>query len=576
VTTSARPGASNTDAGTRTASGAPDPAPSARPGRSRSPLVGTWRLVRLAFRRDRILLPVWIAVLVGLLAAIASTIGGFYASEAERIAAAMFTAATPAARVFDGPASGYSIGAMTMVEAFGTLSILVGLMSGQAVVRHTRQDEETGRAELLGSAVVGHHARLTAAMLVVLTANLVLAAGTAAVLLAAGLAVGGSILSGLAFAGVGLSFAGIAAVAAQIASTQRAANGMVGAAIGIAFLLRAVGDLFGEVAASEVELISAWPSWLSPIGWGQQVRAFHQDNVEVLGLFVGLVVVLVAVAFVLTEHRDVGLGMRPVPPGPAATDRLSSPLALAWRLQRGVLLAWAVGIATMAFAFGSIGDTADELLTENEQLQEMMAALAPDGGLGEAFFAFMMAFVGLGAAGYTVQTLLRARNEETAGRLEPLLATPVARVRWLGGHVLVAALGTVAIFVLAGLTAAIGYGIVSGEFLDGLASLGAAAMVQLPAALALGGFVVAVVGLAPRWAIALGWGALVVSLVLGQFGALFDLPQAVLNLSPFTHVPLVPAEDVRWLPVATLTGVAVLLTALGAVTFRRRDLAIPA
>jgi ABC-2 type transport system permease protein len=541
-----------------------------------SALAGTPRLVRLALRRDRILLPVWVAVLITLLAGIASTLTALYASEQDRISAAMFGAATPAARVFDGPASGTSLGAMTMVEAFGILAILTALMSGQAIVRHTRQDEETGRAELLGSAVVGHHARLTAALLVVLLANLVLAAGVTASLLAYDLPLLGSVTSGLAFAGVGLSFAAIAAVAAQVASTQRAANGMVGAAIGAAFLLRAIGDLFGEVAASEVELVSAWPSWLSPIGWGQQVRPFHQDNLEVFALFGALVVVLVTVAFVLTEHRDVGHGMLPVRTGPARAEGLDSPFALAWRLHRWSLLAWAIGIAVVAVAFGSVGDTADEILTENEQLQEALAALSSDGGLRDAFFAFMMAFVGVGAAGYTVQTLLRARNEETAGRLEPLMATAVGRSRWLAGHVGIAVAGTVAIFVLAGVVAAATYGVVTGDLDVGLRGLGAAALVQLPAALALGGVVVLAFALVPRWAVAIGWGALALSLVLGQLGAVLDLPQWVLNVSPFTHVPLVPAEPFRLLPVLLLLAVAAGTTAVGFALFRRRDLAIGA
>jgi ABC-2 type transport system permease protein len=538
-------------------------------------LTGTWRLVRLAVRRDRILLPVWLVVLIGLLAAIASTITALYTSEQERVLAAAFTAATPAARIFDGPASGTSLGAMTMVEAFGVLAILVALMSGQAVVRHTRQDEETGRAELLGAGVVGHHARLTAALLVALGANVALAAGATLSLVAFDLPLGGSLVSGAAFAGVGLSFAAVAAVTAQVASTQRAANGLVGAAIGVAFLLRAIGDVLGEVAPSEVELISAWPSWLSPIGWGQQMRAYHQDNLEVLGLFALFVGVLVTLAFVLTEHRDVGAGMLQVSAGPAeAAPRLRSPLGLTWRLQRTSLVAWTAGALVMAVAFGSVGDTVDEVLTTNEQLLQMMAALTEDGGLRDAFFVFMMSFVGLAATGFTVQAVLRARTEEAAGRVEPLLATAVDRHRWLGAHVGFAAVGTVAILALTGLAAATSYAIATGDVGVGVRGLGAAALVQVPAALALGGFVVAAVGLLPRAAVALGWGALAVSLIMGQLGAVLELPQWALNVSPFTHVPLVPAEPFRWLPVLVLLAVAVALAGLGFAAFRRRDLAI--
>jgi ABC-2 type transport system permease protein len=541
-----------------------------------SVFTGTGRLLRLALRRDRILLPVWVVVLVGLLAGIASTLTALYASEAERVAAAAFTAATAAARIFDGPASGTSIGAMTMVEAYGVLAILTALMSAQAVVRHTRQDEETGRAELLGAAVVGHYARLTAALSVAFLANLALAAGMTLVLVGYGLPASGSIVSGAAFGAVGVTFAAIAAVTAQVAQSQRAANGLAGAILGVAFLLRAIGDVLGEVAPSGVELISAWPSWLSPIGWGQQVRPFHQDNLDVFVLFGLLTLVLIGIAFVLTEHRDVGSGMLPQRPGPAeAGVGLRSPLGLAWRLQRGVLLAWAVGITVMAVAFGSVGDSVDEILTSNEQLQQAMGALSADGALRDLFFVFMMGFVGLAATGFTVQALLRARAEEVDGRLEPLLATPVSRHRWLAGHVGIAVAGTVTLFCLAGLGAGLSYGVATGgDFGTGLRGMGGAALAQAPAALALGGFVVAAFALLPRWAIVLGWGALAASLVMGQLGAMLDLPQAVLNISPFTHVPLVPAEPFTLLPVVLLLGAATLLGGLAFAVFRRRDLSI--
>jgi ABC-2 type transport system permease protein len=540
-------------------------------------LTGTWRLLRLAVRRDRVLLPVWIVVLVGLLAGIASTMTTLYATEEERVMGAMLVAATPAARVFDGPASGTSIGAMTMVETYGVLAILIALMSAQTVVRHTRQDEETGRAELLGAGIVGHHARLTAALVVAFGANVVLGLGAAGVLIAFDLPTGGSLVAGAAFAAVGMTFAAVAAITAQVAESQRAANGLAGAVLGAAFLLRAIGDVLGEVAPNEVELISAWPSWLSPIGWGQQVRPYSQDNLEVFGLFAGLIVVLVAAAFVLTEHRDVGGGMLPVRPGPPEAARwLRSPLGLAWRLQRGVLVTWTIGVAAFAVGLGSVGDDLDGILTDNPQLQALMASLAREGTLRDLYFVFLMAFVGMAAAGFTVQVLLRARTEEVGGRLEPLLATAVSRQRWLASHVLIAAVGTAVILGVAGLAAGLAYGVAADDLRTGIAGLGAAALVQLPAALALGGFVVMVVALAPRLAVGLGWGALAAALVMGQLGAMLDLPQWALNVSPFTHVPAVPAEAFRWLPILVLLAITVALGGLAFAAFRRRDLAIGA
>jgi ABC-2 type transport system permease protein len=63
---------------------------------------------------------------------------------------------------------------------------------------------------------------------------------------------------------------------------------------------------------------------------------------------------------------------------------------------------------------------------------------------------------------------------------------------------------------------------------------------------------------------------------MGQLGALFDLPQWLLNLSPFSHVPRAPAEAFAIVPVLWLLVAAFGLAAVGVAAFRHRDLAIGA
>jgi ABC-2 type transport system permease protein len=537
---------------------------------------GTATLVRLAVRRDRVLLPVWLASVAGLTAGVVASLTALYADPRERAAGAALSAANVVSRIFDGPASGTELGAMSMVEAYLVLGILVSLMSSQAVVRHTRQEEETGRAELVGAGVVGRHARLTAALVVATGANAVVVAAVTAVLAMNGFDLAGSLAGGLSLGALGVAFAGVAAVAAQVTQTQRAANGLAMLAFGTAFLLRAAGDAFGRTGPSGVEVVSGWPSWLSPIGWGHQVRPFHQDNWDVLGLFAGLTMALVSLAFVLVNHRDVGTGMLGTRPGPAVASRgLGSPLGFAWRLQRGTLLAWTVGLVVAGAAFGAVGDSVDDFVGVSEQFEQVLRQLAPAGDLVDLYFALAMGFVGLAAAGYTVQALLRPRVEEAAGRLEPVLATAVGRARWLGGHALVAGAGTVAVLVATGLSGTIAYAWVTSDLAAGLGFLWAA-LAQIPAALALGGFVVVAFALWPSLSTALSWAALAVSLVMGQLGALLELPQPMLDISPFTHVPRVPAEPLTATPVVVLLAVAVALFGAGLVAFRRRDLALTA
>ncbi len=538
-----------------------------------SQLTATARLLRLAARRDRILLPVWVLSLgVVLLASVASIVG-LYGTETERVQYAVAVAPSVVARAFEGPIFGTSLGAILMTETFGMLAVLVAIMSLQAVVRHTRLEEETGRAELVGSAVVGRHAPLTAAMLLTFAANLVVGALAVLILLAYDLPVAGSLLAGLLLMSVGWSFAGVAAITAQVSASARGANGLAGAVVGVAYFLRAVGDGLGEVAASRVEVISAWPSWLSPIGWGQQGRAFAGERWWVLALFAALVVVTVAVAFAMTRHRDSGVGMRPVRAGPAsASAALRSPLGLAWRLQHGSVLWWSVGLAIAAAVFGAIGEEVDAFLETSDELAELFAQLGGSEVLVDLFIVFLMGLLAVAVGAFAVQGVLRLRSEELTGRVEPLLSTAVARTRWMASHLTVVALGSIGMLLAVGLAGGTAYGLVTGEWGGRFGDWVLAAMLGVPAVWALAALVVAAVGLLPRWAVAIGWSALGISLVMGQLGALFDLPQWVLNISPFTHVPAFPAEELEWLPPVLLLVVAAGLTTIGLVALRRRDL----
>ncbi len=538
-----------------------------------SQLTATARLLRLAARRDRILLPVWVLSLGLVLLASVASIVGLYGTETERVQYAVAVAPSVVARAFEGPIFGTSLGAILMTETFGMLAVLVAIMSLQAVVRHTRLEEETGRAELVGSAVVGRHAPLTAAMLLTFAANLVVGALAVLILLAYDLPVAGSLLAGLLLMSVGWSFAGVAAITAQVSASARGANGLAGAVVGVAYFLRAVGDGLGEVAASRVEVISAWPSWLSPIGWGQQGRAFAGERWWVLALFAALVVVTVAVAFAMTRHRDSGIGMRPVRAGPAsASAALRSPLGLAWRLQHGSVLWWSVGLAIAAAVFGAIGEEVDAFLETSDELAELFAQLGGSEVLVDLFIVFLMGLLAVAVGAFAVQGVLRLRSEELTGRVEPLLSTAVARTRWMASHLTVVALGSIGMLLAVGLAGGTAYGLVTGEWSGRFGDWVLAAMLGVPAVWALAALVVAAVGLLPRWAVAIGWSALGISLVMGQLGALFDLPQWVLNISPFTHVPAFPAEELEWLPPVLLLVVAAGLTTIGLVALRRRDL----
>jgi ABC-2 type transport system permease protein len=537
-------------------------------------VTGAGRLCRLAVRRDRLVLPLWMLGTAAFTGATTALWADDLGVTADLVRETRLAATSPGIRLL-GLASGPSVGGYAMVRNFVLLAVLAALMSILAVVRHTRQGEETGRAELVGAAPVGRHAGLAAALAVTTAADVVLAVLLGVALVAAGQPVVGSFTAGAAVAGVGLVFAGVAAVTVQLAVTTRAASGLAAAGLGLAFLAAGVGNMTGRVDADGLRVDSAWPAWLSPLGWGQQMRPFGGDHWWPLALSVLLFVVTAGIAAVLATRRDYGLGLLPQRPGRAHAGRaLRGPVGLAWRLQRGPVLGWATGMVGFGLIMGGL---TDQVRDATGSARDWYVRMSGSEQIIDAYRSSIMLMAGVAAAVYAVQVLLRLRSEEVDGPLEPVLATAVGRVRWAAAHVavtLVGATGLVLLFAVAAGSAAAG---ALGDPAAQVRPLVVAGLVQLPAVGVLVAVVLLAVNLTHRAAVAVAWSVLMVSIVLGPlFGVTLGLPGRVRDLSPFTHVPSVPAVPVDAGAVVGLTAVAVTLAAAGFALLRRRDLHLPA
>jgi ABC-2 type transport system permease protein len=530
-----------------------------------STLVGLGGLVRLILRRDRLLLPLWILVLAAQPIQTAAALDQFYATPAALRELYGTILSTPGLLAMLGPAFGATLGALSAWRA-GLVFTIVGLASLLTVIRHTRTDEEAGRRELLGATVVGRHAPLAAALLVTFAADLLLGAVVAAGMIGLGLPATGSVAYGLSIAAAGWMFATVGAVAAQLTEGAGAARGLALGALGLAYLLRAAGDTAGSDSGL------GWLSWLSPIGWTQQTRPYAGERWWVLGLAVTFVVVLATVALVLLARRDVGAGILPTRLGPAtAAPWLRSPLALAGRLHRGLLLGWTAGLAVMGAVIGSVADSVNQMAAESAQLKDMLQRLGGEKVLSDAYIAGVMVIFALAAAGYAIQATLRLRAEEEGLRAELVLATAVGRLQWATSHLLFGLLGPTVALAAAGLAEGLAYGLVGGNIGRELPRVLAGALVQLPAVLVLSGIAMALFGLLPRLT-AVSWAALAASAFLVLFGPLLRLDQWLLDLAPFSHIPKVPGADVAAAPLAWLLAVTAVLVAAGLAGFRRRDL----
>ena len=545
--------------------------PAARPGlagtgRAGPELAGTGALTKLAFRRDRIMLPAWVYLITVMVATNAYTFRKLYSTAAARDRLVVSGGGNPALRFLYGQLNGSSVGALTAWRIGVWAALFCALMTVFIVIRHTRADEEAGRLELVGSAVVGRQAALTAGLLTAVTASVVVAALLCVVLSALGLPVSSSVVFALAIGANGLAFTGIAAVAAQLAAGARGARGIAFGVLGAAFMLRAIGDSAGPSGPS-------WLTWTSPLGWVELTRPFDGQRWWVLALPCAVLAAGVGAAYALAARRDLGAGLLPDRPGRAsASGLLRGPLSLAFRLQRGVLAGWAAGVAFIFAASGAAAKGIGQLLGSSTALQREFTRLGGQAAITNAYLAALMVLAGLGAAGYATSAVLRLRAEETDGLAEPLLATAVGRIRWGLSHVAVAVFGAAVLLAVAGLAAGLGYGLRTGSAGPQAARMIGAAMAQLPASLVIAGVAVALVGLLPGGCVAGAWTVLGVVVFIDLFGEALQLSHWLLDISPFTHAPRLPGGTVSAAPLLWLCLAAVAFSAVGLAALRRRDI----
>ncbi|MFI6644333.1 ABC transporter permease [Streptomyces sp. NPDC050504] len=517
-------------------------------------LAGTGTLLRLALRRDRLMMPVWVLVVVAMVASMPGALESVYGTAAERADAMATMNANSSMRSVYGPVFGDSVGALSAWRGGSFAAVLAGVMSLVIVVRHTREEEETGRQETISAAMVGRRAPLTAALLAALLAN-----AAAGLLIAGSLAAegaGGALLLGLGVTGTGMLFATAAAVVAQLTESARLAKGMAAGVLGAAFVLRAAGDSTTADGSSVL-------TWLSPLGWHENIRPFAGDRWWVLPLFAVAVLAQLALAYELAGRRDIGMGFLRTRPGPASGS-LATAGGLAWRLQRGGLYGWCAAFLVVGISFGGMAKGADDLIGGSEKTREIVARMGGHASMTDAFLSTVIGMLGLVAALYVVSSVLRLHGEETSQRAEPLLANAVGRVEWAAGHLAVAFGGTVALLLAGGVGVGLGYGRDFGPVLG-------AALVQVPAVWVIGGIAVLPACAVPRFAAA-AWGVAGLVLAIGWVGPALDLPDAVLDASPYGHLPKLPGSAMEWGPVIALTALTAALVVTGLAGLRRRDM----
>ena len=523
---------------------------------SASRWTGTAHLVRLALRRDRVRLTVWISVLTAMMLYTPNALELAYPDEAQRRTRVQLLQ-TPAGIMMGGPMFGRNetdLGAMMANELMLTLIVATSILAILTVIRHTRAEEEGGTAELVLASPVGRYARTTAALLVVGAVNAVIAVTMTAAMAASGFAVADTAAMCVGVTAVATVFGAVAAVTAQLWRVARTASGAAMALLALAALIRGVGDVIDHSGSAL--------SWFSPIAWAQQMRAFVDLRWWPLALLLVVTVLLIALAAVLEARRQYDDGILATSGERPGAKPIRGVIGLHLVLQRGSLIGWTVGLFLAGLAFGSMTKSLRDAAQTNELIARMLAAQGNDG-----IYTTMSQFLAAVAAAYVTTAVLRVYADEQAGLGESVLAGAVSRWSWLVGAVVTAVLGGAVLMFFAGLGNGLGAGLTMGEpqtvvrlTLAGLGYVPALAVMAAVAALA--------VALRRPW---IAWLAVTFVITALYLGALLRLPQWLIDLSPVgqTTVP----TDVPVGALVVMVAVAALITLLAGLVYRRRDAA---
>jgi ABC-2 type transport system permease protein len=486
-----------------------------------------------------------------------------YPTVTERIGFARSFSDNRAVRLFYGePHDLLSVSGYAAWRVGGTLAIFAAVFGLFAAVRALRTEEDAGRQELVLAGIVARHTAYLSSLAAIAAGTVLLWAGESVGFIAGGLPAGGSMYLALATVSIVPVCAGLGALASQLAPTRRMALELGGAVIGVWFLLRVIADTASGVT---------WLRWITPLGWAEQMRPFAGAQPLVLVLPAVSAALLLWLAARINAGRDIGTGL--ISAHDSAQPRLgllSSPLAQAFRSERSSLIVWLISVGAFAFILGVVAKSSSSAGISKNLNRELGklgtgGVITPTSYLGFTFIFFVLVI-----SVFACAQIGTARHEEAEQRLETLLALPVARRRWLGGRLALAAAGAAAISLAAGLLAWVGAES-GGTNLSWIKMIEAGANC-LPVALLFGGLAALAYAIVPRASSAIAYGLLTVAFLWDLVGSLLSVPKWLVELTPFRHIGLVPAQPFRVGDAAIMLAIAAACALLATWIFTRRDL----
>ena len=521
-------------------------------------------LARFILRRDLIKTTVWIISIVAFTVMMGFLLPDLYTTGVDREVMAE-TMKNPAVTVMLGPGYGldnYTDGAMMSHFMLLFTAVAVGIMSILYAIRHTREDEEAGRTEIIRSLPVGHLSNIAAVFVIAVIMNVVLFLAVGLGLFSLGnksMDFHGSMLYGAVLGATGVFFAALTCLFAQLSSNTRTVIGYSFGFLILAYFIRGIGDVESEVL-----------SLLSPLGLILRAEVYVNNYWWPVLLTLGISIICFGIALYLNSIRDLESGFISTKPGKVSASRLlASPLGLALRLQKTTIIAWTIGMFVLGAAYGSVLGDLEGFLTTSDVIQQMI--LEAEGfSLTERFMTMLMIVLSILGAIPALMFVLKLRSEEKSARTEQLHATAVSRSNIIASYTLISIVGAILIqFVsVIGLWSSAIF--VMDEPIS-LQTLLKAGFAHLPALWIMIGLAVTLIGWAPRFS-GMVWLYLGYSFFVAYLGEMLKVPDWMASLTPFNHTPQIPVEEAEPLTIIVLTLVALVLIAIGFGGYNRRNI----
>lgn len=440
-----------------------------------------------------------------------------------------------------------------------TISLIVlGIFNILAMTKILRGEEESGRAEILMSGMVGRQAPFAASGILCLATNVLMGLLTFATMLAFGLPAGGSLSLSLLFVVGGCLFASLGAITSQLYSAKRMASS---AAIGILGAFYAISFLNNLSADNNLA------SYITPFRWFFIIRPFDGNHLGFLLVGVLAAAIFTAIALLLADKRDVGEGMiHPKTGRRDAAPGFRNEWALGWRQHFGSLLTWTIVLGVFSFGVGNVNTLVSGMLGEQATLASWMSMF---GEPEEAFLSLMLFVFTLFVAAYGIVAAGKMHSEEADGRAEILLGTPMKRIGWMASHALFTILGPAILLTVIGCTIAVG-SIISGGSAGDFLPILSKALYKLPAIWTISGIAVLLFSLLPKISGALSWSLFSLFIAIQLFWEMGILPGTAFLLTPLGQVyPTQPQTAQTFL---TLSAISIVLYVAGFIGFKNRDL----